>query len=343
MEERKKRILQAIIDDYILTAMPVGSRTIARKYLVNLSSATIRNEMSDLEELGYLAQPHISAGRVPNAKAYRLYVDKLLEEEGYTPNQEDEHFRQQYLIRVSHLEDLVANTAQALSDFTHFASFVMMPRQEELRIATLQLVPVSRSSALLVIVTDGGIIRDTMVHVSDYLDGDALYAISRMLTERFTGRTLKEVQAMLEEFAVHSPGDPQVLKGIRDLSSQIDRQNASDSLKVTGTHNILGFPEYQEADKARMLLSALENKDRLMTLIRDSGGLEMTVHIGPETGIPEMMECSVALAEYKVGHGRRGKIGLIGPTRMPYARVINTLRLVSKTLTGVLSEPDEED
>jgi heat-inducible transcriptional repressor len=343
LEERKKRILQAIIDDYILTAIPVGSRTIARKYLRNLSSATIRNEMSDLEELGYLAQPHVSAGRVPNAKAYRLYVDKLLEGDGYTPNQEDELFKQRFMARISHLEDLVSITAQALSDFTHFASFVMMPKQEELRIATLQLVPVSRASALLVIVTDGGIIRDTMVHVSDHLDGDALYAISRMLTERFTGHTLKEVQAMLEKFAVNSPNDPQVLKGIRDLSSQIDKQNASDSLKVSGTHNILGFPEYHEADKARMLLSALENKDQLLTLIRDSGGVEMTVHIGPETGIPEMMECSVALAEYKVGRGRRGKIGLIGPTRMPYARILNTLRLVSQTLSGALSEPVKED
>ena len=258
MEDRKKRILQAIIDDYVQTAVPVGSRTIARKYLSHLSSATIRNEMSDLEELGYLEQPHVSAGRVPNAKAYRLYVDMLLQG-GLAQNEEDDEVRRNYLQRVSHLEDVVASTAQALSDFTRCASIVMMPRQEELRIATLQLVPVSRAMALLVIVTDGGIIRDTMVRVSEALDADALYAISRMLSERFSGRTLKEVQALLKEFAVHAPGDPQVLQGILDLSSHMERQNAADNLTVSGSHNILGFPEYQDADKARHLLCALED------------------------------------------------------------------------------------
>ncbi len=340
MEDRKKRILQAIIDDYVQTAVPVGSRTIARKYLSHLSSATIRNEMSDLEELGYLEQPHVSAGRVPNAKAYRLYVDMLLQG-GLAQNEEDDEVRRNYLQRVSHLEDVVASTAQALSDFTRCASVVMMPRQEELRIATLQLVPVSRAMALLVIVTDGGIIRDTMVRVSEALDADALYAISRMLSERFSGRTLKEVQALLKEFAVHAPGDPQVLQGILDLSSHMERQNAADNLTVSGSHNILGFPEYQDADKARHLLCALEDKDRLMSLIRDSGGLELTVHIGPENGIPEMSGCSVALAEYRLGRGRRGAIGIIGPTRMPYARVFSTLRLVSQALTGVLGGEEE--
>ncbi|HSK68906.1 MAG TPA: heat-inducible transcriptional repressor HrcA [Candidatus Limnocylindria bacterium] len=337
MDERKKRILEAIIDDYIQTATPVGSRTISRKYLQNLSSATIRNEMSDLEELGYLAQPHVSAGRVPNAKAYRLYVDMLLAE-GKLPDVEDERFREQLFSRVSHLDDLVGNLAQALSDFTHYASLVMLPMQEELRISTLQLVPVGRASALLVIVTDAGIIRDTMVRVAERLDADALYAISRMLTERFAGRTLREVQGLLNEYAVHSPASPEVLESILDLSGQMERQSRADSLTVAGTHNILGYPEYQEADKARMLLSALEDKERLMKLVRDSGGLDLAVHIGPETGIPEMGECSVALAEYRVGRGRRGAIGLIGPTRMPYARVLETLRQVSRALTDALGE-----
>jgi len=333
VEDRKKRILQAVIEDYILTAIPVGSRTVARKYLRNLSSATIRNEMSDLEDLGYLEQPHVSAGRVPNAKAYRLYVDMLLEN-GLAPDSRDEEIRQKLISRISHLEDVVISTAHALAEFTRYASIVMMPRQEELRISSLQLVPVSRATALLVIVTDGGIIRDTMVHVSEALDADALYAISRMLTERFRGRTLKEVQHLLKEFAVRAPSDPQVLQGIEDLSAQMEKQNAADSLTVSGSHNILGFPEYHDSAKARQLLAALEDKDRLMSLISESGELSLTVHIGPETGIPEMSECSVALAEYRVGRGQRGAIGIIGPTRMPYARVFSTLRLFSQALTG---------
>ncbi len=342
MNERKRRILQAIIDDYILTAMPVGSRTISRKYLQNISSATIRNEMSDLEELGYLMQPHISAGRVPNAKAYRLYVDMLMES-GLIPSEEDEAAKDYYLRRVSHLEDVVKSTAQVLSDFTNYASLVMMPGQSELRIASLNLVPVSRAMALLVIVTDGGIIRDTMVNVSETLDADALYAISRMLTERFHGKTLDEVRRLLKEFAASASADPQVLSGIAELSEQMARQSATDTITVSGTHNILNFPEYQEADKARPVLSVLEDKERLMQLIKGAHGLNLTVHIGPETGIPEMRDCSIALAEYTLGQGHRGSIGIIGPTRMPYARVLNTLRLVGEALSLVLTGGEQTE
>ena len=342
MNERKRRILQAVIDDYILTAEPVGSRTISRKYLQNISSATIRNEMSDLEDLGYLMQPHVSAGRVPNAKAYRLYVDMLMEA-GLMPSVEDEAAREYYLSRVSHLEDVVKSTAQVLSDFTRYASLVMMPGQSELRITNLHLVPVSRAMALLVIVTDGGIIRDTMVHVSEALDADALYAISRMLTDRFAGKTLNEVRRQLTEFAAGAAADPQVLKGIAELSDQMAKQSATDSITVSGTHNILNFPEYQEAEKARPVLSVLEDKERLMKLIRGADGIDLTVHIGPETGIPEMRDCSIALAEYSLSQGQKGVIGIIGPTRMPYARVLNTLRLVGEALSLVLTGGEQAE
>lgn len=335
MEDRKRRILQAIIDDYVLTAEPVGSRTVSRKYLSHLSSATIRNEMSDLTDLGYLSQPHVSAGRVPSVKAYRLYVD-LLQEEDIPLVQEAEEIRKNYLNRVSHLEDVVRSTAQALAEMTGYASLAMLPRQEELRVATLQLVPVSSALALLVIVTDGGIIRDTMVQVSGHLDADALYAISRLMSERFSGRTLREVQAALKEFAGHAPSDPQVLQGIMELAAQMDSQSAQDSLEVSGMHNILNFPEYQDAGKARRVLSVLDNREQLLNLIREAEGSELTVHIGPESGIAEMRDCSIALAEYSLGRGQRGSIGLIGPTRMPYGRVFGTLRLVSRAMSEML-------
>lgn len=335
MEERKKRILEAIIDDYIQTAEPVGSRTIARKYLSHLSSATIRNEMSDLEELGFLSQPHISAGRVPQARAYRLYVDDLLSNELETLAEEDE-IRSKYLARVSHLEDVVRSTAQALTELTGYTSLVMLPRQEDLRVTSLQLVPVSTALALLVIVTDGGIIRDTMVQVASSLDADALYAISRMLTEQFSGQTLQEVQAALTEFADNAPGDPRVLEGILDLAEQIARQNTQDSLTVLGTHNILGFPEYQDADKARQFLSSLDNKERLLNLIRCGSDEGVSVHIGPENGIKEMEDCSVLISRYRLSRGQKGAIGIIGPTRMPYGRMIGTLKLISGVMSDML-------
>ena len=334
IDARKERILRAIIDDYVQTALPVGSRTISRKYETSLSSATIRNEMSDLEELGYLAQPHVSAGRVPSVKAYRLYVDELLD--GGTVAQ-DPHARAYFAERVRQMEDVVTTAAHAISEITRYAAVVMMPKQTELRVSTLQLVPMPRGAALLVIITDTGAIRDTVIRVSEGLDGDALYAISRMLTERLAGRTLQEVQEMLGAYSRQMGGDAQVLRGIADLAAQMARQSATDTVTVGGSHNILNYPEYSDVEKARAFLSVLEERDKLMALlpVEDAG---FTVRIGPETGMPEMADCSVVTASYRVGAGHHGFVGVIGPTRMPYAQVLSALSAVGGALSDLLGE-----
>ena len=334
IDARKDRILRAIIDDYIQTALPVGSRTISRKYETNLSSATIRNEMSDLEELGYLDQPHISAGRVPSVKAYRLYVDELLEED---PLPQDPKAREYFSQRVRQMEDVITSAAQAISEITRYTSIVMMPKQLELRVSCLQLVPMPRGAALLVIVTDSGAIRDTVIRVSESLDGDALYAISRMLTEHLAGRTLKEVQEMLGAYSRQGGADARVLQGIADLAAQMERQSATDTITVGGSHNILNYPEYSDVEKARAFLSLLEEKNRLMALLSGSDAA-FNVRIGPEMGMPEMADCSVVTASYQVGAGHHGFIGVIGPTRMSYRRVLASLGAIGSVLSELLGE-----
>ena len=334
IDARKERILRAIIEDYVLTAMPVGSRTISRKYETSLSSATIRNEMSDLEELCYLAQPHVSAGRVPSVKAYRLYVDELLREEGVQP---DPQAREYFSHRVRQMEDVISSAAQAISDFTRYTAVVMMPKQLDLRVSCLQLVPMPRGSALLVIVTDTGAIRDTVIRVSESLDGDALYAISRMLTERLAGRTLQEVQEMLGAYSRQMGGDDRVIRGIADLASRMASQSATDTLAVGGSHNILNYPEYSDVEKARAFLSVLEEKQRLMALFSGEGGT-FDVRIGPETGVQELADCSVVAASYQVGAGHKGFVGVIGPTRMPYGRVLSALSAIGGVLSDMLGE-----
>lgn len=334
IDARKERILRAIIDDYVQTALPVGSRTISRKYETSLSSATIRNEMSDLEELGYLAQPHVSAGRVPSVKAYRLYVDELLQQ-GSVP--QDPQARAYFSQRVRQMEDVISTAAQAISEITRYTAVVMMPKQLELRVSTLQLVPMPRGAALLVIVTDTGAIRDTVIRVSEGLDGDALYAISRMLTEHLAGRTLQEVQEMLGAYSRQMGGDVQVLQGIADLASQMARQSATDTVTVGGSHNILNYPEYSDVEKARAFLSVLEEKEKLMALLPD-GHSAFTVRIGPEMGMKEMDDCSVVTASYQVGADHNGFVGVIGPTRMPYGRVLSALSAVGSALSEMLGE-----
>ncbi len=333
VDARKKRILQAIIEDYVLTALPVGSRTISRKYETSLSSATIRNEMSDLEEMGYLAQPHVSAGRVPSQKAYRLYVDGLLQG-GFGV---DEGAKRFFTSQIRQMEDVVTSAAHAIAELTHYTAVVMMPKQLELRISCLQLVPMPRGAALLVIVTDTGAIRDTVIRVSERLDSDALFAISRLLTERLAGRTLQEVQEMLGAYARMNGPDARVLEGIAALASQMEKQSAQDTVIIGGSHNILNYPEYSDVEKARAFLTALEEKEALTSLLSHHDAPFM-VHIGSESGIRDMQDCAIVTAGYQVGKGHRGAIGVIGPARMPYQKVLSTLGAVSEALTELLGE-----
>ena len=340
MDARKFRILQAIIDDYILTAVPVGSRTISKKYEMGLSSATIRNEMSDLEELGYLDQPHISAGRVPSAKAYRLYVDQLLKAGKIQPGDVDslrEHFTQ----RTGKMEDVINRAAQVLSSLTHYTSLVMTPKGGEMTVRTLQLVPVSQSSALLVIVTDGGVVRDAVIHADSELDADALYAISRMLTERLSTRTLADAQRVIKAMGREFAEKRAMLGGISELVADVENQQARAKLAFGGTSNILSFPEYSDVEKAKQFLSLLESKDTLLTLLEQHQNVAFTVRIGPETGVPELRDCSLVTATYAIGDHTHGTIGVIGPTRMQYGRVLGVLSAMGEHLTRLFT-PEKE-
>lgn len=335
MDARKFRILQAIIDDYILTAIPVGSRTISKKYEMGLSSATIRNEMSDLEELGYLDQPHVSAGRIPSAKAYRLYVDQLLQS-GAIHAGDAESVRSYFGSRAQQMEDVISRAAQVLSGLTHYTSLVMSPKGVELRIRNIQLVPVSSQSALLVIVTDGGIMRDTVIRVSGDLDSDALYAISRALTEMLSGKTVSEAQKLLRE-RKHD----QVTDGVAEFLDQVENDTGNAKLALGGPSNILNFPEYNDVEKAKGFLSVLETKDKLVQLLDNHGKMAFTVRIGPETGIPELSDCSLVTATYSLSDNTHGTIGVIGPTRMQYGRVLSVLSAMGKQLSELLGKDEE--
>lgn len=340
MDARKFRILKAIIDDYILTAIPVGSRTISKKYEMGLSSATIRNEMSDLEDLGYLDQPHVSAGRIPSAKAYRLYVDQLLQN-GSIRTGDAADVRAYFTNRAQQMEDVISRAAQALSGLTHYTSLVMSPKGAELRIRTLQLVPVSSQSALLVIVTDGGIMRDSVIRVGSEMDSDALYAVSRTLTERLSGHTLSEALTLIKETERDMQAERQVLSGVAEFLDAVDSEGGKAKLTLGGASNILNFPEYSDVEKARCFLSVLETKDKLLKLMENHGEMAFTVRIGPETGVPELEDCSLVTATYRLSDNTHGTIGVIGPTRMQYGRVLSVLSAMGKQLTDLLRQDKE--
>ena len=341
MDERKMRILQAIIDDYILTGVPVGSRTISRKSGMGLSSATIRNEMSDLEELGFLDQPHVSAGRVPSAKAYRLYVDTLLEA-GKIPNASEESVRSHFAGRVRQMEDVIDHAAQVISSLTHYTAVVLSPKGVQPRIRTVQLVPVSSETALVVIVTDQGMIRDNIIRVGAQMDSDTLYAISRTLTAELQGATPEEACRRIPEIAERISGNDRILQELYGFLTEGQKTPQRAHMAVGGTSNMLAYPEYSDVDKARNFLSLMETRDKLADIIRGSSGMSFTVRIGPETGVPEMADCSIVTAAYSTRGGQQGTIGVIGPTRMQYSRVLSILNIIGHQLTDMFSGEEEK-
>ena len=340
MDERKLKILQAIIDDYILTGVPVGSRTISKKYDMGLSSATIRNEMSDLEELGYLDQPHVSAGRIPSAKAYRLYVDSLMRT-GRIQDGSLESVSRHFTGRVRQMEDVIDHAASVISTLTKYTAVVLSPKGKQPRMQTVQLVPVSRDSALVVIVTDAGIVRDSTIRLPGEVDSDTLYAISRALTEELRGHTLEEACAILPEMSQRMQENEELLRGLYGLLNERREAPARTHVVIGGTSNMLSYPEYSDVEKARSFLSLMETRDKLASIIAGNGEMAFTVRIGPETGVPEMADCSIVTATYSTRGGQQGTIGVIGPTRMQYSRVLSILNSMGHQLTDLFNGGDE--
>ncbi len=336
MDERKYRILQAIIDDYILTAVPVGSRTISKKYDMGLSSATIRNEMSDLEELGYLDQPHVSAGRIPSAKAYRLYVDQLLET-GRLRADTEPAVKGHFLGRMRQMEDVIDHAAQVLSSLTNYTAVVLPPQGSQPKIRNIQLVSVADNAALAVIVTDAGVVRDAVIHVSEELDQDALYSVSRTLTGELAGKTLPEAMERIPEIIGRMQEQRELLSGLNDVM-HTQQETYHPHVAIGGTSNMLSYPEYSDMEKARGFLSLMETRDRLADIISQKGEMAFTVRIGPETGVPEMADCSIVTATYTTGTGQQGTIGVIGPTRMQYSRVIGIMNNIGKQLSELFGD-----
>lgn len=336
LDDRKFLILQAIIDDYIMTAVPVGSRTISRKSGMSVSPATIRNEMSDLEELGYLDQPHTSAGRVPSAKAYRLYVDSLLTTQ--TLSKEDAERIQNHLkLRNRQMEQVIRRAAQTLSELTHYTSLVVAPQLQTMRIVRVQLVQVTETTALMIVVTNAGLVKDSVIRIPDGLTPDLLYQISQLLTSQLEGLTLDGVRQRFAEIFKDMKKNRKLFANILDALENRLAESEDDSVVVGGSVNLLSYPEYSDVEKARTFLAVLESKEKLYPMLKSAGTMEFGIRIGPENDLPEFADCSLVTATYRIGDDQKGTMGIIGPTRMNYSRVISVLEFMGKALSEQLS------
>ncbi|MCH5278560.1 MAG: heat-inducible transcription repressor HrcA [Christensenellaceae bacterium] len=335
LDVRKMRILEAIVDDYILTASPVGSRTLSKRSDIELSPATIRNEMSDLTDLGFLEQPHTSAGRVPSEKAYRLYVNSIMDRAKLTDDEAD-YIRRHLNIRVNEVGEVIRETARMLSGITNYTSVVLTPQMKNARLKHISLIPVTEGSALAVIVTNSGGTSSTMLDVPTGVSPQQLEKISSLMNERLVGYRLTDIQATLlpmlrEEVGEQAETIEAMLQG---LSEGISKQE----VEVVGAANMLNYPEYSDVSKAKSFLAEVEKGDYLKQVLEDEAGVEMTVRIGTENDNPELKDCSVVTVSYKVGNEQVGSMGVIGPTRMDYGKVVAVLKCMSESLSKVLSD-----
>lgn len=339
MDERKRRILQAIIDDYIDTAEPVGSRTIARKHELGLSSATIRNEMADLEEMGYLEQPHTSAGRVPSDKGYRLYVDHLMKVRELTA-EEMNNIKQAMDIHVSEVGQLIKLASAVMSQFTRYTSMAITPQIKKSLLKAIQLVPVETGKALVVIVTNTGIVKNCLIKVPEGVMPENLIRISNMLNNWFSALAIEDIKKFS---AVDIAGEVGISKEhiipiMNEVINCIKLVEASE-VYIEGTTNIFNYPEFRDLEKAREFLNTLDEKENLDILLsKTKPGDHIDIKIGTENILSEIKGCSLLTATYSLGNVVIGSIGIIGPTRMEYSKAISSVNYIRKKINEQISK-----
>lgn len=341
LDARKLQILKAIIDEYILSASPVGSRSISKREGFNLSSATIRNEMADLEELGYLEQPHTSAGRVPSDKAYRIYVDRIMHRAELTRD-EIKVMREHMSAKLDEIESVMQNTAQALSAVTHYTA-VVMPMLATQHLKHMQLVPLREGRALMVVVTDTGFARDAVVRIPDDMQPGELERLSNTLTDRFRGVRMdtiaERINAEMHDLLYERR------EFLNTMVETIARATAPDAqaVKLSGAMNMLHYPEYADMNKAKMFLTAVEGRDAIYSMLKNASKLEFSITIGSENDNELLKDCSVLTATYKIGDEPVGTFGVIGPTRMRYGKVLSALEYMRRSLSELFTDYTEEE
>jgi len=335
LDERKLKILQAIIHNYLETGEPVGSRTISKYTDLNLSSATIRNEMADLEELGYIVQPHTSAGRIPSDKGYRLYVDLLLHEKV----QEVEAMKELLLQKADRLENILQQVAKMLAMNTNYATMVTTPQYKK-KVKFIQLTEVEENSILTVIVFERNIVKNKIIHVSAPLSKETILKLNIVLNTFLQGLDLAEINLPVITQMKEQAGEYRALvNDILDAIMQAVMEEDDIEMFTSGATNILKYPELCDRDKASDLLYTLEEKKMLTEFIQDKMEDEecrgIQVYIGDETPVESMKDCSVVTATYEIEEGVYGKVGIIGPKRMDYHKVVNTLQSLMVQLDDI--------
>ena len=337
LDERKQKILDAIIRTYLETGEPVGSRTISKYTDLGLSSATIRNEMSDLEEMGYILQPHTSAGRIPSDKGYRLYVNHILSQK----EQEVEELKDMMLERTDKLEQMLKQVVKVLADNTNYTTIASTPAVQKNKIKFIQLSKVNSTQVLMVIMLDGNLVRNKVIDVDEELDQETVLKLNILLNSVMAGQSIEEINLpMIQNLKAQAGEHKALVSNVIDAVAEMIHMEEEVKIYTSGTTNIFKYPELSDSGKASGIINAFEEKNELTELVSmESRGIR--VYIGEESPIKSMQDCSVVTATYELGDGMTGTIGIIGPKRMDYEHVLRTLRTLTEQLDAIYNKKRE--
>ena len=336
LDDRKLKILQTIIKTYLETGEPVGSRTISKYTDLNPSSATIRNEMADLEDLGYIIQPHTSAGRIPSDKGYRLYVDMLMEDKEH----EITEMQEKMLQKADKMEQLLQQAARVLANSTNYATMVSAPTYNRNKLKFIQLSQVDANQIIAVIVMEGNIIKNKIVTVAEPLDNETMLKLNMLLNTNLNGIAVEDINLgmiarLKEQAGIHSGVISDVLDAVAN-TIQLDNDL---EIYTSGATNIFKYPELSDKQSAQEIISAFEEKQQLAELVTQTLASDenkgIQVYIGSETPVQTMKDCSVVTATYELGQGMQGTVGIIGPKRMDYENVMKTLKTLMVELDAI--------
>ena len=339
LDDRKWKIFNAIIKTYLETGEPVGSRTISKYADLNLSSATIRNEMADLEEMGLIIQPHTSAGRIPSDQGYRMYVDYLMEQK----DKEVKEMQNMMIQKQDRMESVLKQVVKVLANNTNYATLISAPQYHRTKLKFIQLSIISETQLLAVVVAEGNIVKNKMLNFEHGLNNEMLLKLNILLNTALNGLAMEEINLGLitklkEQAGIHSDVVSKVLDTVAETIQLDDEME----IYTSGATNIFKYPELSDSSRASELISAFEEKKELANLVTESmaqtSDIGIQVYIGNEAPIQNMKDCSVVTATYELGSGIRGTIGIIGPKRMDYEKVVDSLKTLKRQLDNVFEE-----
>ena len=337
LTERKRKILYAIIRNYLETGEPVGSRTISKYTDLNLSSATIRNEMSDLEEMGYIIQPHTSAGRIPSDKGYRLYVNELVEEK----TAQVSTMNSLMIAKTNRMEEILKQVVRLLASRTNYTTMISAPSYRGNKVKFIQLSRLNARQLLNVVVIEGNVVKNHILDLDEEITEEQVLKLNLLLNTRLNGLTLADINlGLISNIKEEAGSHVQVVNDVLDTIADVIRAETDENMEIytSGANNIFRYPELADTERASMLINTIEEKSVLADFIKDSeqkeqsGETGIKVYIGEEGPVESMKDCSVVTATYELGDGLQGTIGIIGPKRMDYEKVMNNLKSFKASL-----------